>query len=525
MKLSPPASGWQRKKKGLVGGELLAPISGIALVLVSLIVCSYFLLVIPEYKKTIFIIQFIIFIWGTFLLYLSQVRIKHNLLIPLSHLRNWAIRMRGGNLSAQIPVPDHGEFAKLAKDINDLGESLRSLSREMDEKVTQQTERLEQKTRSLQILYQVAASSNDTRDVENLLTRHLVTMADIIQAKFATVRLINDNHQLRLIGTIGFNIENLSNEKYVPIEHCLCALNFQEYVIQCGIDKRFCGNLLGDKILDFCKNEMQAIALPLQYQGRTLGIYTFFIEKGTWSNNDEAVKILTTICQHLSFAIEKSRLENESKRITIMQERTMLAHELHDSLAQTLASLRFHVKFLEIALQQTDTQKAQSETQQIRDGLDEANSELRELLANFRVQLDERGLIPATETLINRLKSDTGVAIFFQNECSELNLTPVIEIQVLHIIQEALTNIRKHSKANNVRVLIRCDGENCYHILVEDDGIGIELNNLEAQPGEHVGLSIMHERAKRINANLSIESERGEGTRIELDFSTLENSD
>lgn len=517
MKLTPPATGWQRKKSGLVGGELFVPLSGIALVFVSLMVCSYFLMEIPKYRGVIFSMQLIVFLWGALLLYISQARIKQNLLIPLSHLRNWALRMRSGNLSAQIPVPLHGEFSELARDINNLGESLRSLSREMDQKVDEQTRRLEQKTHSLETLYQVAASSNTAHDLKELLLHHLDTLARILQAKFATVRLTNDDHQLQLIGTTGISMEKLSSQRLVPLERCLCALNFRKNVIQCDSNKSLCGNILGSALTNI-KQKINVVALPLQYQNTTLGIYHFFLEQDLNDDDNETRDILTNIGQHLSLAIEKARLEDESKRVTIMQERTMLAHELHDSLAQTLASLRFRINLLEKILQQDNNPDAQEEAAHIRNGLDEANSKLRELLAHFRVRMDKRGLIPAIENLTNRFESETGIAVFFQNECTEMKLPPDIEIQVLHIIQESLTNIRKHSKAENVRVLIRCNQKSRYHVLIEDDGIGIKTNQHHSQPGEHVGMKIMQERAKRINGNLSVDSEAGEGTRIELDF-------
>jgi len=78
--------------------------------------------------------------------------------------------------------------------------------------------------------------------------------------------------------------------------------------------------------------------------------------------------------------------------------------------------------------------------------------------------------------------------------------------------------VRKHSQASNVRILMRQSSDNHYHVLIEDDGIGILVPTTKGQPGEHVGLNIMQERARRINGTVNIESEPGEGTRIELDF-------
>jgi two-component system nitrate/nitrite sensor histidine kinase NarX len=85
-------------------------------------------------------------------------------------------------------------------------------------------------------------------------------------------------------------------------------------------------------------------------------------------------------------------------------------------------------------------------------------------------------------------------------------------------VQEALTNTRKHAQAHTVRVLLRCRPAGGYLLLVEDDGVGFELPNRNGHPGEHIGLSIMEERARRLGGQLRIESEPGEGTRVELTY-------
>ena len=131
--------------------------------------------------------------------------------------------------------------------------------------------------------------------------------------------------------------------------------------------------------------------------------------------------------------------------------------------------------------------------------------------------MDERGLIPAVQELIQNLQTDTNINCFFQNESHGGFLPPSYEIQVLHIIQEALSNIRKHSKANNARVVIRA-----YHdmwtIFIEDDGIGMVNKIKKSKPGENIGLTIMKERADHISANIQVESDPDEGTRIEFKF-------
>ena len=158
------------------------------------------------------------------------------------------------------------------------------------------------------------------------------------------------------------------------------------------------------------------------------------------------------------------------------------------------------------------------DAQRIRAGLDEAHIELRELLNSFRAPVDQRGLVSALEKLVERFGRETGIHVLFQNECREPQLSSAEEMQMLRVAQECLANIRKHAHAHTVRVLLSCRSSGPYCLLIEDDGVGFEDSAKRGRPGEHIGLSIMEERARRLGGNLRIESEVGEGTRVELTY-------
>jgi two-component system nitrate/nitrite sensor histidine kinase NarX len=247
-----------------------------------------------------------------------------------------------------------------------------------------------------------------------------------------------------------------------------------------------------------------------------LGVYTIFIEQPGIAGREDIMDLLKTIGNHLGMAVAKQRSDEEARRLSIVEERTALAHELHDSLAQTLASLRFQVRMLDDTLRQEDASAAaMADLLKIRNGLDEAHNELRELLYSFRAPLDQRGLLPALEKLTDRFGEETGMHVFLQMDCRTLLLNANEEMQVLRIVQEALANIRKHAHANTVRVLLTCRADGAYGLLVEDDGVGFDTAP-EGRPGEHIGLSIMEERARRLGGRLRVESEPGEGTRVEM---------
>jgi two-component system nitrate/nitrite sensor histidine kinase NarX len=512
------------KTLNIFGAQLIrgvySSITGMVVAVLLVLALSYAQQLFPDLRKTFFTLQILLSLVCLYLIIAVTSHVKSRIFVPLTQLHEWAQRMRKGDFTARVIQREtYGDLSELAGDINELGDSLRSLTREMDDRVDQQTITLQRKTRSLEILYDVAAHSNSVRNIDELLIAFLNTLTEIVYAHAGTVRLLSDDNQMRLVGSVGIDNELADKIRLVPIEHCLCAQEFSENMILCKNTFEKCQNQI-DSML-FAGDKMENIAIPLRYQNKTLGIYNLFVEKLGLTEREDIKDILANIGQHLSMAIEKSRWEEESKRVSIMQERAMLAHELHDSLAQTLASLRFRVSMLQKTLEQNSNEakdEAGNEVEQIKRGLDDANFELRELLAHFRIKMDERGLIPATEELVDRFKSEGNIQVFFQNECPDLKLPPILEVHLLHIIQESLTNIRKHSNANNVRILMRCTEEKAFYVLIEDDGMGIGQDFSDAKPGEHVGLTIMKERAQRIGARLSIESDHGEGTRIELDL-------
>ncbi|MBU6473446.1 MAG: histidine kinase, partial [Alphaproteobacteria bacterium] len=229
--------------------------------------------------------------------------------------------------------------------------------------------------------------------------------------------------------------------------------------------------------------------------------------------------LLKNIGRHLGMAIEKARLDEEAKRLSLMEERTLLAHELHDSLAQTLSSLRFQVRTLDDTLQAGDQPAIQYNLSRITNSLDEAHRELRELLAQFRAPMDQSGLVKAVEKVVDGFGHDSGIDIFFQQEWHDTRLPVNVEVQILRIVQEALANVRKHGQAHHVRVILHHDEtKNACWVLIEDDGVGFTQTDMEGRPGEHLGLSIMEDRARRVGGSLRIESEVGEGTRVMLAF-------
>ena len=220
--------------------------------------------------------------------------------------------------------------------------------------------------------------------------------------------------------------------------------------------------------------------------------------------------------QEAQLVAKQHQLERQSGHVLRLEERSQLANELHDSLAQTLAGLKIQVRVLDDTLRQDNESAVWREMERIQAALDTANTELRDLITHFRAPINQSGVIPAIEKLISRFRVETDIEAVFQNQCPEIKLPQEREMQVTRIVQESLNNVRRHSHANMVRVFMGVVKNNRLRLLVEDDGVGFDQ---EAGTGSnHFGLVIMVERAESIGGKLKVESEHGEGTRVILHF-------
>lgn len=444
---------------------------------------------------------------------ISAWQLHTRLLRPLVMLQNSVASVSQGNPGAIVSMQNEGALFSLVHDIGSINEELYDLYEDMDNRVERQTRRLAQKTASLKILYDVAATINQATSLDELLLRFLRMLKEMLNGRAATIRLVTPNGNMRLVGTIGLDDTLLHDKEMLPVQLCVCGTALSPGNILCEKNPERCSKINGRKM--FGSDEIDVVTVPLEYHDDVLGIYSIFVDTPGIAGREDILELLKTIGSHMGMAVAKQRSDTEAHRLSIMEERTALAHELHDSLAQTLASLRFQGRMLSDTMEQEPHSGAAfADLERIRNGLNEAHTELRALIGSFRAPTGERGFLPALHKLTQRYEERTGIAPFLQLKCTNLELNPSEEMQLLRIVQEALANIRKHAEANNVRILLNLDGSGLT-VLIEDDGAGFEQAP-SGKPGEHIGLSIMQERARRLGGELKIESEPGEGTRVEL---------
>ncbi len=472
----------------------------------------------PATADTSQIILAVTFILATLLGTIVSWFIWRDYVEPLSQLSLLTQSMLAGNLESRILARPGSTFAPLAEDVNALGDMLLAQSNKTEAQINAHLAHITHKNNSLEILYHVAASVNHSNNINELLSEHLDTLNKLINSPASIVYLYTESGETQTVACKG----PLTGQQLLEITSQLSEKEKNEI---CWITD------LNNRIENFNQNRILAdkkygiVCIPLVYRDKKLGSYDLLIDEDDAVNLQSHNELLTSISQHLALAIAQYRLNKKTASLSRMQERTSIANELHDSLAQTIASIRFQARVLDDTLHQNDEKSAWQEMERLENSIDEANTELRELIAHFRVPLNERGLISGVQAAVKRFRQETGIPIFLQNEWPNNTLPAETEIQVLRIIQESLANIRKHAEANAVRVMLKGAPPDYYTVLIEDDGVGIENEQNESNhPGEHIGLSIMRERANRIHGKLKIESELGEGTRIILSFRYSENN-
>jgi len=363
-----------------------------------------------------------------------------------------------------------------------------------------------QQNRAQQILYNITTTVNAGRELKELLNLFCKKTYEELQAHNVSVWLITENDWLEYITGSGIDPSIVSQQKRIKITNELADSLTGNSIIHDNEHVTRLAEILQCDISD----DARSYYLPLHHNNRTLGVIRIKLNQLPLNNQSDLYKLFSTLAVQLCNAIEKAKQDQESRRMIIMQERSLIANELHDSLAQTLASPEYQsIRGIE----------------QVENSLDEAYSDLRELIAHCRTPIDKQGLIPAVEKLISRLRKDSDTHILIQEEWDNSDLPPNLEMHIFRIVQEAMNNIRKHSNAQHVRLMFRCEENGHHRILIENDGRGFKMPTESEHPGKHVGLSIMSERANYLGGDLRVESDPDEGTRIELNFTYSSDTD
>ncbi len=207
-------------------------------------------------------------------------------------------------------------------------------------------------------------------------------------------------------------------------------------------------------------------------------------------------------------------LFEQVRRLAILEERDRLARELHDSLGQVLGFVNLKAKVAEALIARGRAAEAGEELSQMRTAVQEAYEEVRQAILSLRTAPQPRGLVAALREYVERMREQTGLDIRLEAP-GEIRLSPAAETQVIRIVQEALTNVRKHARATRVWVRFAREGTGTL-VTVSDDGQGFDLAQVQSAPGARFGLVTMRERAESVGGTLTVDTAPGRGTTVRV---------
>lgn len=438
------------------------------------------------------------------LLYMSHVLV----LEPLRRVGAAIGALRNGRLDSRAAAENTQEFDELAGGFNAMAQRLESQVADMEASVRLKTADLQAQRERLEALYEVSAFVARADSLDGM-ARGFATLArrsahaDAIALRWSDA----GNERYLLLAQEGLPAAFAAQEQCLRAGDCHCgqpAGGAGSRVIPIrgtGPSPEHCGQA-GFRTL---------LAVPVRLNQQVLGEVDLFYR--TPPADVEAVRSLVELlASHLAGGMQGLRAAAADKAAAVSNERGLLAQELHDSIAQSLAFMKIQVELLRRAMARDDREALRKAADEIAAGVRESYGDVRELLIHFRTRADAEDIEPALRTTLHKFHHQTGLPASIVVEGHGVALPNDVQVQVLHVVQEALSNIRKHARAKAVRLRVQQSPR--WRFEVSDDGVGFDT---AASPDEtHVGMRIMAERASRIGATLAVSSRPGRGTTVSL---------
>ncbi len=428
---------------------------------------------------------------------------------PVEALRHGVSQMATRNFAYRVPVEGKDELGELAQGFNHMAEQLSEQYQDLERRVQEKTERLAFQNRELSTLYEFSAYLSQAGDIRTKSEGFLSRLIAYFGADGGTVRILNpSNSSLHISVHQGLSPELLNQENCLHLGDCLCG-QAAEKRITLVHDFR---NMPTEKSLPCQEEGFAAVAVAqITCAGRQLGIFTLHFQVPRVFSEDDR-RLFDTLGQHLGIAIENQRLLAQTRELAIAEERNLVAQGLHDSIAQGLNFMKLQMQMLKDSISRNDPSEVDQVIALLELGVKESYDDVRELLTNFRSKVGDGDFMNALQMTAERFGKQTGVGVTVNLTDRGAPLPAEQQLQVLFVVQEALSNVRKHADARHV--LIDLVNQEDFEVCVQDDGQGFDPGSIESQVEQHIGLKIMRERADRIHAALQVTSTPGQGTRV-----------
>jgi nitrate/nitrite-specific signal transduction histidine kinase len=386
------------------------------------------------------------------------------------------------------------------------------------ERIEQMQASLERQNRELLALHEAGLDIAGELGLETVLQKVVDQATSLIGARYGALSLPGPERGIDELITSGLSPEERERLGPLPKGHGLLGVVLERgtplRLTDVQADPRSVGMPQGHPAM------RSLLAVPILSGGRVLGNLYLAEKKGGAEFNAEDQDTLTRFATQAALAIENARLHRRVRDLAITEERERIAREMHDSLAQVLGYVMTKAQAVQELLRRDQTDKAAAQVAQLNDAARAAYADVREGILALRTSVgSERGLLDALQEFLDRWKEqsdvDAELHVCPEGKCLD-QLSPVAELQLLRIVQEALANVRKHADAKHVEVRISEDGEGI-ETVIADDGRGFDPDSPSRdghEPMPHFGLATMRERAESVGGTLRIASAPSSGTQV-----------
>ena len=427
--------------------------------------------------------------------FLVILGVNNLLLMPLQELVQLTKNIGRGSFEGRIKFSADNELGVLAGTLNQMSAELSDLYENLEKKVDEKTIALQRSNRTLALLF------NSARSLYKTSSDPLTLLADLLAPIEQTLGL--GPVSLCLTDALdnpkqGAHTALTARQGYAPdycqLPNCAqCPLIINKGVIPSGA---------------------QVVSFSLFTDKQRLGDLRVEVPPGMFVEEWHR-QLMEALAELISASLSLNQLAQNQARIALMEERAVIARELHDSLAQALSYQKIQLVRLKKQIAAEFSKEAMNETlAEIQSGVSTAYRQLRELLVTFRIKLDAPGLVAAAQATVEEFSRHSELEIQLSYALEHCPLTPNEEIHCLQIIREALSNVVKHAHASYCKLSLYQDTSGYIHICIDDDGVGMSATT---SPSGHYGLNILAERAQGLSGKIHIGT-LDPGTRIHVQF-------
>lgn len=430
--------------------------------------------------------------------------VHHRLIQPLGVLAAASQEIGAGNLGRPVPALPDDELGQLAQAMERMRAEIAAAQGLLEQRVARRTQEL---TAAFEFSQEIVRQL----EPEQLLQSVTERARELMQGQTASICVLDGNGRfLELVANSGANASYLGMRQPVTRDLTLPVVQDQQTVVteggcaNCGFLHHFPG--------------AACIATPLQIGGQSLG--ALCVARPQRPFDEAEIRALTLLANAAAIALENSRLiaasRQQAKENAALAERERLAAELHDNLAQTLGALHLGADQLAGDLSAGTIPPAQNRLAEIQHNLKQAYAQVRMALTGLREPPPDDGeLMVALRETLAEFEAQTSLPVELVGEVAPGWLTAVVQKQALHIVREALTNVRRHAQATQVKVIVNRESDSV-SFQISDNGVGFNPDKVSGE--HHLGLTIMQARAERSQGCLDVRSAPGHGAQITATF-------